>query len=172
MKKLMASLCVAGLVAWSGCNTSPTGGRSGTTGPTTGPATVTKTGPSGTTTTTERTSAYPTPGGKETFKLHGPELATHVEQGTAKTFKVSISRDSNFKDDVTLKAASPDPKLHVTIEPNILKGSEKKDAEVTVTADGDAKLGKETVHVTGTPQSGNPTTVDVTVDVTAKAKNK
>ncbi len=172
MKKLMASLCVAGLVAWSGCNTSPTGGRSNATGPATGSSTTTKAGPSGTTTTTERTSSYPTSGGKETFKLHGPELATHVEQGTAKTFKVSISRDSNFKDDVTLKADSPDPKLHVTIEPNVFKGSEKKDAEVTVKAADDAKLGKETIHITGTPQSGNPTTVDATVDVTAKAKNK
>jgi uncharacterized membrane protein len=99
-------------------------------------------------------------------------MTTKVEQGTSKTFKIGISRGSDFKDDVTLKADSPDSKLTVTFDQNAFKGSEKKDIEATVKAADDAKIGESTIAITGTPQSGEPTTLNVKVDVTAKAKNK
>lgn len=155
MKKLIASFCVAGLVAFTGCNSSPTGGRPGTGAAGTGGA-VSRTGSST----------------KETFKLKGPTTSTKVEQGTAKTFSISISRGGDFKDDVTLKAESDDPKVHVTLEPNVFKGSEKKDVEATVKVDDDAKIGEHLITITGTPQAGESTTVQAKVDVAAKAKNK
>src|ERR1700722_6004290 len=147
MKRLMACLCVAGLVACTGCNSSPTGGRTETN-----------------TTNPNRPSSST----KETFKLKAPEMATKVEQGTSKTFKISISRGADFKDDVTLKAESSDPKLHADLEPKAFKGSENKDVEVTVKADPEAKLGKQTITITGTPAAGEPTSVAAEVDVTAK----
>jgi uncharacterized membrane protein len=151
MKKLIASLCVTCLVAGAGCNSSPTGGRSGTT----------SSGLTGTHVSK-----------KETFKLNGPSVTTKIEQGTSKTFKVSISRGSEFKDDVALKAESSDPKVHVTLDSNAFMGSEKKDVEATVKAADDAKLGESEITVTGSPQAGEPTTLAVKIDVTAKAKNK
>jgi hypothetical protein len=165
MKRLLTSLCVAGLVACAGCNSSPTGGRTASTGSTTN-----RTGAMTGETTTQTTTS----GKKESFKLKGPSSLpeTRVEQGTSKTFSVSISRDSNFKDDVTLKADTDDPKVHVTLEPSVFKGSEKKDVEATAKVDDDAKLGEHTIRITGTPQAGAPTTLEVKIDVTAKAKNK
>src|SRR5437870_4867106 len=116
MKKLIVSFCVAGIVACSGCNSSPTGGRSG-------PA-VTGGG----------TGSHLGSSKKETFTLKGPSSAipTKLEQGTSKNLSISISRGADFKDDVTLKATTDDPKLHVTLEPSVFKGSEKKDVEATV----------------------------------------
>jgi hypothetical protein len=155
----MASLCVAGLVACTGCNTSPTGGRT----------TVTTARANDGSVTTHASSSK-----KESFELKGPTSTpmTRVEQGTSKTVKISINRGSDFKDDVALKAQSADPKVHVTLEPNAFKGSEKKDVEAVVKADADAKLGEDDITITGTPQSGAPTTLLVKVDVTPKANHK
>lgn len=151
MRKLIASLCVASLVAGAGCNTSPSGGR-----------------PSGAPKADGGTTAR-----KETFKLHGPELATKVKQGATEKFNLSISRDSAFKDDVAIKVDAPaDSKLSVSMEPNAFKASEDKKVEVAVKAADDAPLGKHTLKVTGSPQSGSPTMLDVTVEVVAKEKNK
>ncbi len=164
MKRFIVGLCVAGLVAFTGCsNTSSTGGRPGTGG--LGGGKTTGTGATGTPTNAPH-------GNRETFELKGPTGTEKVEQGTSVKFKLSISRGKDFKDNVMLKAESPDPKLHVTLEPNEFRGSENKDVEVTVAADPDAKIGEDHVRITGTPQSGNPTTLDVKVDVTARPKNK
>jgi uncharacterized membrane protein len=151
MKRLIASFCVASLVACTGCNSSPTGGRENKT-----------TSPSG----------HVSSSNKETFKLSGPETATKVEQGKSNTFKLKISRGVDFKDDVALKVESPDPKLHVTLDPTTFKGSETKDVEATVKADNDAKIGKEMITITGAPQAGKATNLEVEIEVTAQPKNK
>jgi hypothetical protein len=144
MKKLIASLSIAGLIACTGCNASPTGGRPAT--PSSG---------------TSGSATHTASGKKESFKLKGPESTEKVEQGASKTFAVSISRDSNFKDNVTLKAEASDSKVHVKLDPPEFKASDKKDVEAALTADGDAPLGKGQVSITGTPESGSSTTLKV-----------
>jgi len=152
MKKLITSLCVVGLIASVGCNTSTTGGR---------------------TPTTSSTGSHTTMGNKESFKLSAPTMSTSIKQGTSEKVKVSISRGHDFKDNVKLTAKASDPKLHVTMEPTAFRGSETKDVEVTIHADDDAKVGDATVNITGIPEAGgHETTVAIPVTVKAKESNK
>jgi uncharacterized membrane protein len=157
MKKLMASLFLASLMATVGCNASPTGGRPATPAPSAGGPAHTVTG-----------------GSKETFKLEAPETSQTVKQGTSTKFNVSISRGADFKDDVAVTAEPQgDSKgLKVEVSPKEFKASDKKPVEVTVTASDDASLGKHVIQITGKPQAGTPTSVNVTVNVTAKEGNK
>jgi uncharacterized membrane protein len=138
MKRLIASLCVAGLVACTGCNSSSTGGRS---------SNPTNPGKPGDATAS---------GKDESFKLTGPESFT-IKQGEMKAFDVGISR-TNFKDDVTVSAQveNADAKVKAEAKDKMFKGADPKDKKISITVNAadDAKLGDYTIDVNGKPEAG------------------
>ncbi len=151
MKKIIASVFVAGLVAATGCNPGATPGGK----------------PSETKANGETVK-------KSMYTITGPGLttSTSVKQGTSIKFNIGISRDSTFKDDVTVSAVEVPSGLTVSFEPKSFKGSETKEIEVTVKAADDAKVGAETFKVEGKSAGSEPAFTPVKVTVDAKDKNK
>jgi uncharacterized membrane protein len=135
MKKFLASFVVVVLASAVGCNTSDRGGD--------------------------------TSQSKTSFSLKGPMISTDIYQGETKTVEVTLSRGSDFKQSVNLKAevVGDAGGVRAEVAPAMLKPSDPEKVIVTVKAEEKAALGKRTIRVTGTPESGNPTHVDFDVDV-------
>lgn len=159
MKALYTSLIVAGLLATTGCNTSPTGGSTGGTG------SRSTSGTSGTGSTHGETT-------KATFKLSGPTniIDTSVKRNEPVTKEISIDTGKDFKSDLAFDAkVEGDAKgLTATVEPKHWKNGNPKKVELHIKAADDTPEGEYTIHVTGTPTDGKPTTVDVKVKVPTK----
>jgi hypothetical protein len=140
MKALYTCLMVAGIVFATGCNQSTTGGKPGEP--------------------------------NATFKLKGPSNIpeTTVKHGESVTKDITVDAEKNFKEDIAfdVKVEPADANVTATIEPKVWKASEPKKAELHIKATDKAKEGEYTVHVTGKPTKGNPTTVDVKFKVPEK----
>jgi uncharacterized membrane protein len=162
MRTLFASLLGVSLVALLGCETKSPPGGPGAKAPTTG------TSRAAAPATTERSATAEKPivdNRSATFKLETPLTATTLKQGEKKEVKVSISRGSNFKEDVALKFMPPaDAGLKVDNPPQQLTGGQDS-VSVWIEADKNAKLGKHEITVEGTPQTGLKTSVPITIDV-------
>ena len=109
---------------------------------------------------------------KDSFTLSVPSLSTSLKQGETKTVAIGIKRDKNFDQDVVLKFG--DLPTGVTLEPAspaIKHGDEE--AQVTLTAAGDAALGNFTIKVTGHPAKGADASNEFKLTVTEEqAKDK
>ena len=107
---------------------------------------------------------------RATFSLDPPGNAlwsAGVKQGETKNYTVAIGRDSEFKDDVTVKFDNL-PK-GVTIEPAspVIKNGESE-AKVVVKAAPDAVVGDYKLKVTGHPSKGADVTREMGFKVSAK----
>ena len=107
---------------------------------------------------------------RATFSLDPPGFAlwsAGVKQGETKNYTVAINRDSEFKDDVTVKFDNL-PK-GVTIEPAspVIKNGESE-AKVVVKAAPDAVVGDYKLKVTGHPSKGADVTREMGFQVSAK----
>jgi uncharacterized membrane protein len=105
---------------------------------------------------------------KTSFSLKGPMISTDIYQGETKTVEVTVSRGSDFKQGVNLKAevVGETGGINAEVAPAMLKPSDPEKVVVTVKAEEKAALGKRTIRVTGTPpESGNPTHVDFNMEV-------
>lgn len=103
-----------------------------------------------------------TPG--QTFTLTTGAGATNVKRGEEKTVVITVRRDSSFTEAVTLKADSQSPKIEATLNKAKMENSDKE-VTLTVKAAADAPLGVHIIKVTGTPAKGQPTSLDVKVEV-------
>ena len=101
---------------------------------------------------------------KSTFKLEAPETHTTLKQGDTKEVKLTLDRGKDFHEDVVLKFDAPSG---ITVDPatHTVKSGDDKNVTVKVTAAKDAPVGDHDVKVTGTPTTGNATTVTFTVKV-------
>lgn len=153
MKSLLGTMALLALVT-VGCNQGTPGGP-GTTNP---PASDSNT-----------TSAMrPDLGQKEeTFSLSVPVLSTSLKQGETKSATISLSRGTNFDEDVTLRFASI-PK-GVTIEPAtpMIKAGDSS-VDLNISAAEDAALGDFTIQVTGHPTRGADAKTEFKVSVSEK----
>jgi hypothetical protein len=140
MKTLCAGLVLAGLVLATGCNQSTTGGKPDEP--------------------------------KGSFTLQGPlnTPETTVKHGESVTKDITIKPETNFKEDIRFdtKVEPADGGVTATVEPKVWKASEPKKIELHMKATDTAKEGEYTIHVTGNPAKGNPTTLDVKIKVPAK----
>jgi len=104
---------------------------------------------------------------KQTFTLSVPTFSTTVKQGESKAVSLSINREKNFNEDVTLKFA--DLPKGVTIEPAspVIKNGETE-AKVMVKSEDDGALGDFKVKVTGHPVKGADATHDFKITVAKK----
>ena len=114
-------------------------------------------------------SASPRGGGMasdEGFKIVVPSSDTEVKQGEVQTVAVSLQRGELFKRDVKLEIK---PTKGISVDPThaLLKASAKPDVQLRITAAKDAALGEYRVYVKGTPEPGEPTSVEFTVKVVA-----
>ena len=102
----------------------------------------------------------------EGFKIAVPTFDTKVKQGETQTVTIKLQRGESFKQDVKLqieaaKGISVDP-AKVTV-----KASDKPDVQLMITVPKDTALGEYKVSVTGTPTTGEPTSVEFNVKVVA-----
>jgi hypothetical protein len=178
MKKWLAGLLVAS-VAVVGCNMSPPGGsapagsspRVSGYAPGDSPKAAGDVGrpadagrPAG---EAPRGNA-PLVGGSDTFRLTGPGVLgtsdVTLKQGEKKEVTVKISRGSNFKEDVKLQVKNPPKGLTVTPEKPAI-GAGDTEGRLTLEAAKDAPLGVQMIDVEGVPTKGNPTTLQLKVNV-------
>ncbi|HRX86375.1 MAG TPA: hypothetical protein P5572_15245 [Phycisphaerae bacterium] len=102
---------------------------------------------------------------EQSFRLVGPADTT-VKQGEMEVVTIKLARGDEFKRDVKLDIRAP---KGIRVEPNETKvaASQQGEVQLRITADKDAALGDYDVYVKGTPETGQPTSLDFTVNVTA-----
>jgi len=102
----------------------------------------------------------------EGFKIVVSTFDTKVKQGEAQSVAISLQRGEYFKRDVRLEIK---PSKGLDVEPTsvLVRASDKPDVQLRVAAAKDAALGEYKVYLTGTPDTGKPTTIDFTVKVVA-----
>jgi uncharacterized membrane protein len=143
MKTVLASALFMGIVLLTGCDNKSSEGGPGAS------------------------SKSPVVGQTEnTFKISVPNAT--VKQGESKDIDVAIDRGKNFDQDVALKFNDLPTGVSVDPATPMLKHGDK-DVKVTVKAADDAAIGDfKNVKVTGHPDKGSDTTVDMKVTVNKK----
>jgi len=98
------------------------------------------------------------------FKIVVPSTDTEIKQGEIQTVAVSLQRGEFFKRDVKLEIK---PSKGISVDPTnaLIKASAKPDVQLRITAAKNAALGEYRVYVKGTPETGEPTSVEFTVKV-------
>lgn len=110
------------------------------------------------------------PGGgmakEETFKIVVPMMDQKIKQGETQMVTVSLNRGDYFRQDVKLEITAP---KGISVDPAAItvKAGDKPDVPLRVTVPKDAALEKFKVYVRGTPGTGQPTSIDFTVQVVA-----
>jgi uncharacterized membrane protein len=101
----------------------------------------------------------------EGFKIAVPTYDTEVKQGEIKIVAVSLERGESFKQDVRLQINTI--KGGISVEPAkvLVKASDKPDVQLRITVPKDAALGEYSLSVTGTPETGEPTSTSFNVKV-------
>ena len=104
--------------------------------------------------------------GGEGFKIAVPTFTAEIKQGETQSVTVSLHRGESFKRDVKLEIR---PAKGISVEPThaLVRGSDNPDVQLRITAAKDADLGEYRVYVKGTPEKGEPTSVDFNVKVVA-----
>jgi uncharacterized membrane protein len=104
----------------------------------------------------------------EGFKIAVPTFDTKIKQGETQSVTISLERGESFKQDVTLEIKLFKGK-GLTFEPTkvVVKAADKPDVQIMITALKEANLGEYKVFVTGTPTTGEPTSVKFNVNVVA-----
>jgi uncharacterized membrane protein len=104
--------------------------------------------------------------GGEGFKIGTPTFDTKIRQGETESVTISLNRGEYFKRDVTLEIKAS---KGISVEPTkaLVRGNEKPDVHLRVTAAKDADLGEYKIYVKGTPETGQATSTEITVKVVA-----
>lgn len=101
---------------------------------------------------------------KDTFTLSGPALTTSIKQGETQTVDVNLHRGKDFNQKVNLTAEAPKG-IKVQLDSRVIEPSNKGPAPIRIAVGEDAAVGDQTILLTGTPESGNPTSLEVKVRV-------
>ena len=104
----------------------------------------------------------------EGFKIVAPAFDTKVKQGEVQNVTISIERGESFTQDVTLELKLTKGE-GLTLEPTkvVVKADDEPNVQITITASKDAAIGEHIITVTGTPTTGEPTTMEFNVKVIA-----
>jgi len=102
----------------------------------------------------------------EGFKIDVPTFDVKVKQGETQTIDIQLQRGDSFKQDVTLEIKLSKGE-GLTFDPAKIdvKAGDKSDLQFMIKAPKDAELGGYMVSVTGTPTSGEATSVEFGVEV-------
>jgi hypothetical protein len=105
-----------------------------------------------------------TPGTSSSFTIAAPSLATTIKQDNKESVKLTLNRGTDFKKTVKLAVTAPD-KIKADLSKDTIAPSDSSDVMLNIAAAKDAPLGKQFVRVTGTPEGGAATTVEVEIKV-------
>ncbi|MFA5783977.1 MAG: hypothetical protein WC962_03755 [Phycisphaerae bacterium] len=102
----------------------------------------------------------------EEFRIAVPAFETKIKQGDTKSVIISLKRGKSFNQDVTLNMKLVRGE-GITFDPDniIIKASDQPDVQSMITVPNDADLGDYVVSVTGTPTTGQATSVEFKVKV-------
>jgi uncharacterized membrane protein len=102
----------------------------------------------------------------EGFKIAAPTFNTKVNQGDTQSVTISLVRGASFQQDVTLEIKSSKGE-GLTFDPAkiVVKASDSPDVQIRISATNDAAIGEYRVSVTGTPETGAPTSTEFNVEV-------
>lgn len=102
--------------------------------------------------------------GGEGFTIGTPTFDTKIKQGETESVTISLNRGEYFKRDVKLEIKAS---KGIRVEPTqaLVKGSEKPDVNLRITAAKDANLGEYKIFIKGTPETGAATSTEITVKV-------
>ena len=105
-------------------------------------------------------------GNGESFKIDVPTFDVKVKQGETQSVTITLQRGESFKQDVKLQIEAA---KDISVDPTkvIVKASDKPEVQLTITVPKDAALGEYIISVTGTPTTGEPTSVEFNVKVIA-----
>lgn len=106
-----------------------------------------------------------TPGTSSSFKISAPTMATGIKQDNSQTVKITLDRGKDFKQTVKLKAEPSSDKIKAEFVKDTVAAADPAEASLKLTVAKDAPVGKYTVKVTGTPEGGTATAVDLEVNV-------
>jgi len=101
----------------------------------------------------------------QTFTIKKILTDVNLTQGGANETTIDITRSNNFTQSIKLEAQKVPEKVKVEFSPATVKGSDKAQSVMKVTAEKDAPVGVHTIHVHGTPDMGNGTGIDVDINV-------
>ncbi|MFB3894217.1 MAG: hypothetical protein ACE15C_19605 [Phycisphaerae bacterium] len=106
------------------------------------------------------------PGTDEGFKIAVPLLPTSIKQGEVKDVSVSLQRGKYFKQDVKVDISAS---KGISVAPSevTVKAEDKPQVPFRVTVPKDAALGEYLIYMKGTPQTGQPTSMNMKVKVVA-----
>jgi uncharacterized membrane protein len=102
----------------------------------------------------------------EGFKIDVPTFATKVKQGETQAVTIKLQRGESFKQDVKLQIEAA---KGISVDPAkvLVKASDKPDVQLMITVPKNTAIGEYKVSVTGTPTTGEPTSVEFKVNVIA-----
>jgi uncharacterized membrane protein len=102
--------------------------------------------------------------GGEGFTITTPTFTTTIKQGETASVTISLKRGEYFKRDVTLEIKAS---KGISVEPTkaLVRGSEKPDVQLRITAAKDADLGEYKIYLKGTPETGEATSTEIMVKV-------
>ena len=105
-------------------------------------------------------------GKDEGFKIDVPTFDVKIKQGETQSITIKLQRDESFKQDVKLQIETADG---ISIDPSkvLVKASDSPDVQLTITVPKEAAFGEYKVTVTGTPATGEATSVEFKVKVVA-----
>ena len=100
------------------------------------------------------------------FKIAVPTFNTVVKQGQTQNVTISLQRGDYFKQDVKLQIETSTG-IGISVEPTrvTIKASDKPDVQLRIAAAQNAALGEYGIRVTGTPETGEPTSTAFSVKV-------
>lgn len=102
----------------------------------------------------------------EGFKIDVPTFDVKVKQGETQSLTIKLQRGESFKQDVKLEIETAED---ISIDPTkvTVKASDGQDVQLMIMVPKDAALGDYIVTVTGTPETGEATSVEFKVKVVA-----
>ena len=163
MRRLSAAALFGMVVAVAGCSQESTPGGPGVSNQssTTSSTSNTATMPANSTSTTTTANKPVITDKNNTFTLEVPKMTTSVKQGQKEDVTLSISRGSEFKENVKLEIHAPQGITVTPAEPMIQAGQSK--VTVTLRAAGNAPVEKTNIQVTAVPESGKSVSLQVPV---------
>jgi uncharacterized membrane protein len=105
-----------------------------------------------------------TPGTDQSFRLTAGPGDTHLKPGEEKLVTITVRRDDQFTEPVSLKAESQTKGVTAELAKTTAEAGDKE-VSLRVKADKEATPGDYPVKVTGTPKTGKPTDLNLTVTV-------
>ncbi len=103
---------------------------------------------------------------EEGFRILVPAFDKSVKQGEVRTVDLSLARGDYFKQDVRLEIRAS---KGIDVQPAevLVKGSDRPDVQLRISAPPNAPLGEYRVNVKGTPQTGEQASAEFQVRVVA-----